>query len=400
MRIVLFTHPPFMASQSMPRFARMLQLAYQERSHEVHLWAPRPLVHRWVPAGRLSKWAGYIDQYLLFPLWVRRAMARQPADTLFVMADQALGPWVPLVKHRPHVVHVHDLLALRSALGEVPQNPTGFTGRVYQRYIRWGFAQARHFICISQRTRSDLESVGGVAPDSAEVVYNGLNQRFAPTPPARARSLLRAAGMPVPDDGLLLHVSGNQWYKNVTGILRIYARYAAGQAYPLPLWLVGVPQTEAVRAALASVPPQGKVHFLYGIDHALLQAAYSLARAFLFPSLAEGFGWPIVEAQACGCPVITTDDSPMNEIGGPHTVYLPLLGPDDDRKAWAAQGADALNTLLNESAQAASERAAACVAWSRRFDADHAIEQYLQVYQRVLVSHHPSTERALARSPS
>ncbi|MBT9463097.1 glycosyltransferase family 1 protein [Hydrogenophaga sp.] len=398
MRIVLFTHPPFMASQSMPRFARMLQQAYQERGHEVHLWAPQPLVHRWVPAGRWSKWAGYIDQYLLFPLRVRREVAKQPADTLFVMADQALGPWVPRVKHRALVVHVHDLLALRSALGEVPQNPTGFTGRLYQRYIRWGFAQARHFICTSQRTRSDLQRVGGVAPDTAEVVYNGLNQRFARTPSATARSLLRVAGLPVPDDGLLLHVSGNQWYKNVIGILHIYARYAAGQAHPLPLWLVGVPQTDAVRAALAAVPPQGKVHFLYGIDHALLQAAYSLARAFLFPSLAEGFGWPIVEAQACGCPVITTDDSPMNEIGGPNAVYLPLLGPDDDRRAWAAQGATALNTLLCEPAQAAAERAAACVAWSRRFEANLVIDQYLQVYQRVLTSHLTPIDRALARA--
>lgn len=398
MRIVLFTHPAFMASQSMPRFARMLQQAYQARGHEVHMWSPPARVHTWVPAGRLSKWAGYVDQYLLFPLQVRRALARQAPDTLFVMADQALGPWVPLVKHRPLVVHVHDLLALRSALGEIPENPTGFTGRLYQRYIRRGFAQARHFICISQRTRDDLARVGGVAREASEVVYNGLNQRFAPTPPAEARSLLRRAGLPVPEHGLLLHVSGNQWYKNVAGVLRLYAHHARTHAHPLPLWLVGVQQTDAVRAALAEVPPQGSVHFLHGIDHAMLQAAYSLARALVFPSLAEGFGWPIVEAQACGCPVLTTDDAPMNEIGGPQSVYLPRLRSNDDMQAWAVEGARALGDLLDEPPKAARERAAACLAWSRRFEADRAITQYLQVYERVLASHPRTAGESLARS--
>ena len=400
MRIVLFTHPSFLPSQSMPRFARMLQQAYQERGHEVVVWAPTARVHAWWPKGRLSKWAGYVDQYLLFPAWVRRAVRQQPADTLFVMADQALGPWVPLVKHRPLVVHVHDLLALRSALGEVPQNPTRFTGRLYQRYIRRGFAQAQHFICISQRTRDDLQRVGQVAPLTCEVVHNGLNQRFARTPVLEARSLLRRAGLTVPDAGLLLHVSGNQWYKNVGGVIQIYARYAASQTQPLPLWLVGVPQTEAVREALSAVPEQGQVHFLHGIDHALLQAAYSLARAFVFPSLAEGFGWPIVEAQACGCPVITTDDAPMNEIGGPHTDYLPLLRQPNEMDAWASRGARVLAKLLAESPQAQSERSATCMAWAKRFEAERAITRYLQVYDSVLAHHPDTTSPALARLPS
>jgi glycosyltransferase involved in cell wall biosynthesis len=400
MRIVLFTHPSFLSSQSMPRFARMLQQAYIELGHEVQMWSPKSLVHSWVPTGRWSKWAGYIDQYLLFPLWVRQALTQQPADTLFVMADQALGPWVPLVKHRALVVHVHDLLALRSALGKVPENPTGFTGRIYQRYIRWGFANARHFICISQRTRDDLLHFGGVKPTTCEVIYNGLNQRFAPTPPVEARALLSRAGLPVPAHGLLLHVSGNQWYKNVTGILRMYAIYVAGQSHPLPLWLVGLPQTDAIRAALADVPEQGAVHFLYDIDHALLQAIYSLARAFVFPSLAEGFGWPIIEAQACGCTVITTNDAPMNEIGGPHTIYLPLLRTSDDPIAWATHGASALDTLLSEPYEVTTKRAAACVTWSQRFNADRAIAQYLNVYQDVLASHSATTGKVTTRSSS
>lgn len=399
MRIVLFTHPAFLASQSMPRFAQMLRNAYTARGHEVQVWSPPARVRRWV-RGPLSKWAGYVDQYLLFPLWVRRQLARAPEDTLFVMTDQALGPWVPLVRGRPLVVHVHDLLALRSALGEIPENRTGASGRVYQRYIRRGFQQARHFICISQRTREDLRRVGGIDPLSCEVVYNGLNQRFARIPAAQARVQLRGAGMPVAPGGLLLHVSGGQWYKNVAGVLRLYAHYARAQRHPLPLWLVGVPQTEAVQAVLREVPEQGTVHFLYGIDHALLQAAYSVSRAFLFPSLAEGFGWPIVEAQACGCPVLTTDDTPMNEIGGPHTTYLRRLRDGDDGQAWAAEGARRLEAVVNESVADAQARSQTCMAWARRFDADRAIGQYLQVYGQVLAGQQVSLNTDMARTPA
>ena len=368
----------------MPRFTHMLQEAYLARGHQVQVWSPQAHVYNWVPEGRLRKWAGYFDQYILFPLWVRTQLKQQSPDTLFVYCDQALGPWVPLATNRPHVVHAHDLLALRSALGDIPKNPTGMTGRIYQRYIRSGFAQAKHFICISARTRQDLVYFGGVSSTACDVVHNGLNQRFAPTSPEEARTVWHRAGLTMPDQGLLLHVSGADWYKNVTGVLHLYAHYARTNPAPLALWLVGVKKTKEVLSALDAVPPSGSVHFLYGIDHALLQAAYSVARAFLFPSLAEGFGWPIVEAQACGCPVITTDDAPMNEIGGPETRYLPLLKADDDLQVWAANGANVLQKMINVPAEEAARRSAACVAWSKRFDSDIAIGQYLRIYQRVL----------------
>lgn len=151
MNIVLFSHPAFMTSQSMPRFTRMLEQAYVARGKQVQVWSPQPKVYALVPKGRLTKWAGYIDQYILFPLWVRKQVKTQPDNTLYVFCDQALGPWVPLVTNKPHVVHVHDLLALRSALGDIPENPTSWSGKLYQRFIRHGFKQAKHFISISKK---------------------------------------------------------------------------------------------------------------------------------------------------------------------------------------------------------------------------------------------------------
>jgi glycosyltransferase involved in cell wall biosynthesis len=340
MRLVLFSHPNFFASQSMPRFAGMLKKSFESLGHQVEVWSPQACVFNWVPRGSLSKWAGYIDQYLLFPVWVRRALRKTTSDTLFVFCDQALGPWVPLVESRPNIVHVHDLLALRSALGEVPENPTSLTGRIYQKYIRRGFQHGRHFICVSEKTREDLVRVGRVNAALSDVVYNGINFPYAPLPSGEALDILRAADLeaPVLSRGMLLHVGGGQWYKNLPGVIALYAHYASITADPKPLWCVTPGPSPSIVAMLRTVPARGKVIFAKSLDSRALQALYSLASVLLFPSLAEGFGWPLVEAQACGCPVLTTDEPPMNEVAGPAAWYLPRLGTDCGSDACPAVG--------------------------------------------------------------
>jgi glycosyltransferase involved in cell wall biosynthesis len=384
MKIILISHPVFLGSQSMPRFASMLEQAYVARGHQVQVWSPEAKLYALIPQGRLSKWAGYIDQYLLFPLWVRKQIRQQPADTLYVFCDQALGPWVPLVKHKPHIVHVHDLLALRSALGDVPENPTAWSGRLYQRYIRNGFQQAKHFISISNKTREDLHHFGKVSAATSEVVYNGLNYPYTPMQPKEASQVLINAGQPAKPEGMLLHLGGSQWYKNLAGVIQLYIEYANNEAKPLPLWCVSPAPNKKIQMLLKQVPPQGQVLFIQGISNQALHAAYSLARVFIFPSLAEGFGWPIIEAQACGCPVITTDAAPMNEIGGAAASYIPILSLSDDAQAWALNGAEKLRLLLNMPEQERQQLIAEGIANMARFSANAAIEAYLNIYQKVL----------------
>ncbi len=398
MRIVLFCHPDFLRSQSMPRFANMLQSAYSARGLEVRRWAPRAFFRNLFRNELARKWAGYLDQYVLFPVWVRRRLKHLSADTLFVFCDQAMGPWVPLVASRPHIVHAHDLLALRSALGDITENPTSLTGRIYQRFIRRGVRRARNFISISYKTRDDLHRFMGISPPVSEVVYNGLNYPYSRLDAELAQQTLAAAGLPVESRGMLLHIGGGQWYKNLRGVIALYGRYAASHSHPLPLWCVSPPPRGAVTDALSKLPASGRVSFFQNLENRTLQAAYSHARALLFPSLEEGFGWPLIEAAACGCPVLTTNQPPMNEVAGPQAAYVPRLQPEQDLDSWATQAARILESLLSrpEAERKADARQAAT--WAERFKPDHAIDRYLEIYRQIVAAYPARTTAALHSS--
>lgn len=152
----------------------------------------------------------------------------------------------------------------------------------------------------------------------------------------------------------------------------------------MPLWCISPKPNAAVELTLSKVGQDGQVQFFQNLPGRVLQAAYSYASAFLFPSLAEGFGWPLIEAQACGCPVITTNEPPMSEVAGDAAFYLPRLQYGEDVEAWASNGAAVLRELLSESANDRLRRTERGRVWANSFDADRSIQAYLAIYDRVL----------------
>ena len=208
MKIVIFTHPAFHVSQSMPRYAKMLGNGMESRGHEVEFWTAEKFFCRVISPFTIKKWLGYIDQYLIFPLQVKIRLRKYTPETLFVFADQALGPWVPLVSKRAHIIHCHDFLAQRSAFGEMPENPVSLTGKTYQALIRNGFRKGKNFISVSKKTREDLHEFLKFPPYFSKVVYNGLNFPFKPLNPCEARNLLsEKTGLEL-ISGYILHVGG------------------------------------------------------------------------------------------------------------------------------------------------------------------------------------------------
>lgn len=388
MNIVFFSNPDFFGSQkrpafsSMPRYTQMLAEGMVSRGHSVSIWAPGSTFFEFPFKGVLKKWMGYVDQYLVFPADVKKRLKERPEDTLFVFTDQAQGPWVPLVGDRRHVMHCHDFLAQWSALGLIDENKTGWTGRRYQRFIRKGFRHCRNFISGSRKTNDDLKKLADIRNSSLNVVYNGLDDLYRPMNPAKARTVLGNKIGAELSNGYLLHVGGNQWYKNRIGVIEIYNAWRERNGQDLPLIMIGAKPSAEMLVETSASPWANDIHFISGLTDAYVRYAYSGASVFLFPSLAEGFGWPIAEAMGCGCPVITTDAAPMTEVAGGAALLLDKRTPENS-KNWPAAGAVLVETIMSFSAEERKAFVDRSLHMAQRFSAAAALDKIESIYKNI-----------------
>ncbi len=180
---------------------------------------------------------------------------------------------------------------------------------------------AERLIAVSDATRRDLVEHLGVLPRRIFTVHEGLDPELA--------AMNKDSGRP---DGLpkryLLFVSTLEPRKNVRGVLAAF-ELAAGWGYPGHLVLVGGWgwHTEEIRAALAGSAAADRILHLDYIERRQLTGIYRHADALLFPSWLEGFGLPILEAMACGTPVVTSGRSSMPEVAGTAAVYVDPSSP-------------------------------------------------------------------------
>jgi len=386
MRIVFFTHPEFSHHQSMPRFAKMLVDGMKNKGHAVEVWSPQPYFFNLKVPVSLKKWMSYADQYLVFPLMLRKRIKQCPLDTLFVFCDQALGPWVPLVAYRPHVIHCHDFLAQRSALGQIPENPISLFGRMYQALIRRGYSTGRNFISVSEKTRSDLHSILKSKPLISEVVYNGFNQLFSYQPCNESKNLLtKTLGIDL-TNGFILHVGGNQWYKNRSGVIEIYNAWRKQTVTNLPLLMIGYPPSSKILKIHHQSLYKADIHFLPDLNDEIVRIAYAGASVFLFPSLAEGFGWPIAEAMASACPVITTNEAPMTEVAS-KAAFLIDKRPVDINKIdyWANEAANVIDHILQLPEEELKGVVYEGLRNAKRFEPEIALQKIESIYKRISV---------------
>jgi len=368
MRILLVANYIPDGQQSMQCFAGMIEKGLVASGQDVRVLRP-PVVARRLPVcGLLGKWLGYIDKLVLFPHQLRRAASW--ADIVHI-CDHSNAFYIQHLDQCRHLVTCHDLFAIRSARGEIAHQRTRWTGRRLQSMILNGLAAAKHIVCVSDATRHDLIKLLPLAKVKTHTVYNGLNYPYGPMEPHESEARLLRLGVD-PNVPFLLHVGGNQWYKNRLGVLEIFALLSSrARMGELRLVMVGKPWTSAMRRAARERNIDARVHELRSVDNEDLRALYSRASLLLFPSLNEGFGWPIIEAQACGCPVVTSNRPPMTEVGGDAAVYI---DPDDPQAA-AQRIGDVLKSTTN--CREPGFRNAA------RFSAAYAVSAYLDVYRRI-----------------
>jgi glycosyltransferase involved in cell wall biosynthesis len=376
MKILLIGNYFPSGQKSMQRFAALLNRGFRAAGHETRLIRP-PVVAGILPVrGAAAKWLGYVDKFIVFPKSLKRAV--EWADIVHI-CDHSNAFYIKYMQHRPHIVTCHDMLAIRSALGEIPCNRTSWTGRQLQSMILRGLQAAGrtgHIACVSEATRQDILRVAEVPKETVSTVYNGLNFPYSPLDVAQGRAKIKKFGIGL-DQRFLLHVGGNSWYKNRLGVLKIFsALKSRPEGRRLSLVMAGQVITSEMRLFLSDCVGGQDVLQLINPSNEELRALYSCADMLLFPSLQEGFGWPIIEAQACGCPVVTSDRAPMTEVGGEAATYIDPNDIDSAASAIARR-----IHIRNQPCEKSLQNV-------KRFNASLMIGHYLEQYELLLRSRH------------
>lgn len=368
--ILLIGNYPLDRQQSMQRFAAMMRDGLTASGISSELIQPEPFFGRFRFAGNfIAKWLGYIDKFVLFRWTLAKKLRERPA--LVHICDHSNAIYAGAISGMPVVATCHDLLAVRGALGEQTGCPASVTGKLLQRWIVRGLEKTDAIACVSRATFEDVQRLvtRRNGRPKLEVITQGLNFPYQRLPSGEAKKRLSESAMLKPDDSFVLHVGSNVGYKNREAVLRIFALCR-------PKWngllvIAGEPLSPALRWLARQLGITDRILELSAVPSELLEALYNGAVALLFPSTHEGFGWPIAEAQACGCPVLCADRAPMAEIAGP----AGLIHRVDDEPGFAAD-------LLRLTDPAERERwSAKSLENARRFSTTRMISEYRELYR-------------------
>lgn len=313
--------------------------------------------------------------------WLHKVVDLRGVD-LFHATFNILPAHLPM----PCVTTIHDIMWLTH-----PKwcNPSAY-GRIERLFHQHGIHRAlRKSAGIATVSAASRDEIVRVAPEVADRVFvtrSGVSGDFRPTP--ASADLLGSLGIP-PGRRYVLTVGQYAPYKNHEGAVRAFALASASRP-DIDLVLVQrrARGSDRLLAIARDAGLSGRVHILPAIERETLIALYSSAEALLHPSLCEGFGNPLAEAMACGCPVVTSDRSAMPEVTGGAAL---LVDPDDP-----AAIAAALREIIDHPATAATLRAAGQARAAKLSWIGFATAT-LEVYRRVLASGGGAISERIAR---
>ena len=248
-----------------------------------------------------------------YPLW-----STYPEADIYHVTQQTLASL--LLFRRPSgkvVVTVHDIFPYMVRNDPQLGSPYGGSEHVYYRLPIAGLKRANHLIAISEYTKQCVVKHLGISPEKISVVYNGIDhERFRPlTVPAAIREKYHLP----PDRRYLIYVGSEDPRKNLVALVGALAK-VRNELPNVELIKVGRAHFDRERRRLIDLANQlgvgTEIHFLEDVPEDYLSLLYNLAEVCVIPSLYEGFGFPVLEAMACGTPVVYADAGSLPEIAG------------------------------------------------------------------------------------
>ena len=267
----------------------------------------------------------------------------------------------------PRIVTIHDLIFLIH-----PEFYNPIDVQIYKSKSAYAVKNSQIVISISESTKNDVLKFFNINKDKIKVVYQSYNPIFSKTLPEKVKlNVKQKYNLP---DSFILYVGTVEPRKNILTVIKAMHFYNIDY----PLVIVGRHKKHYFKEIAKFI--QGKkivknLFFQTNVDFNDLPAIYQQATVFIYPSLYEGFGIPVIEAQQSGVPVITSNISSLPEAAGPHSITVNPLDID--------QIANALIVLLNDE-EKRKTMIASGYEYVKRFSDKNFADQLMQVYQEVV----------------
>ena len=340
-----------MLLEQLPSVAPDEVIATRLRPPMIRRWTRLPIVGAGGRAQLGDRLTGRLWDY---PRWLR---AQRGDFDVFHIVDHSYAHLIRALPAERTIVTCNDTDAFDAAREGAASRLDPL--RLLAEHVLDGISRASHVACISEGTRQDLIATGRVDPSRTSVVYLGAHPACTPAPDPKADADIdRQLGARRFE---VLHVSSTIPRKRIDVLLEMFSRFHRVH-----------PDARLVRVGGALTREQQGLAERLNVAHALVQlpfqerpqlaALYRRASVVVLPSDREGFGLPVVEAMACGTPVIASDIPALREVGGTAALYAPR----GDVSRWA-HALEQLRTEQTDSV-ARERRRAACLSTAANFD--------------------------------
>ena len=326
MKILLIGNYPLDNQYSMLKYADMIFNNLSKSGHDVKLLQPPIILNLFPWPQKVKKWIGFIDKFIIFKFILYRK--KKWADIIHIL-DHSNSIYITKNNNKPFLTTCHDLIGIRKNKDYPKISNSSYFNKFFQSKVSKGLTRSKYIICVSIATMNDCHNILKIKKNKMKVIYNSLNFHYKPLKKNMTNSILKKLKIDRNKE-YFMHVGSNEWYKNKIGLLKIFLNLVKKFKLDVNLILVSssafLGTTSKLENDLRNFAIKNKIidrlFILNNISNHEMSAIYSGSKGLIFPSIIEGAGLPVIEAQACGCPVFVSNRAPMTEYAGRAAIFF------------------------------------------------------------------------------